>query len=430
MPNPASRKTPRPSQWLDRYPLLGPLIAGIAAFVAAWCALSFLSYTQIWLYGDLRFYENWGNWTATHQIPYKDFSLEYPPGALLSFVAPIYMRKLFGYAGTYFDWFRIEILVLGLLTTATAAWALQLLGASRKRAYAALVFIGIAPLLLGPIAISRYDYFPAFLTVLAVALLLAGWERTACAVLAAGFVVKLYPAILLPIALILLARRRGVRGVLEGLVASFVVAAAGFLPFVLLAPHGLWHGMRRQFVRPPQIESFVSALWVGAHHIAGLHVHAVKSFGADNFTTPGAQLAGTLASILVAVLVVGIWIWFARSSGDRDEIVLACAACVAAYVTFAKVLSPQYLIWLFPLVPLVRGRRGLRATVALGLAIGITQLWEPYRYGDLYRHFDVRDSALMMTRDFLLVVMLAILVWPRPLERHAEQLDPARATGV
>ena len=68
-----------------------------------------------------------------------------------------------------------------------------MLGASRTRAYAALVFIGAGPILLGPIALSRYDYFPAFITVLAVALLLSGRERLACAVIGAGIVVKLYP---------------------------------------------------------------------------------------------------------------------------------------------------------------------------------------------------------------------------------------------
>ena len=156
----------------------------------------------------------------------------------------------------------------------------------------------------------------------------------------------------------------------------------------------------------------------------------MQSFGSSNIVTSGARLAGTLSGLLVLALMVAIWIRFARGSGDRDEIVLACAACVAAYVTFAKVLSPQYIVWLFPLVPLVRGRRGLWATVILGIAAVLTQLWEPQHHGDLYRHFAMRESVLVMTRDALLIAMLAVLMWPRPLERHAEQLDPARATAV
>ena len=426
------RIRPSPSPRTDRARLLGPQLAGAAVFAVVWAVMTHVSYYWNWLFGDVNLYQNWGSLTAAHYLPYRDFPLEYPPGAIPIFMSPIYLRKLAGYHETYYNWFRIELLVVGLLTVVVAAWALRLLGASRVRAYAALVFIGAGPILLGPIALSRYDYFPAFITVLGVALLLSGRERLACAVIGAGIVVKLYPAILLPIALIVLWRRDGRRGALEGLGASLAVVAAGFLPFVVLAAHGVWLSLWRQVQRPPEVESFVAALWIGAHHLAGLQLHSVQSFGSSNIATSGARLAGTLSGLLVLAILVAVWVRFARGSCDRDEIVLACAACVTAYVTFAKVLSPQYMVWLFPLVPLVRGRRGLSATVILGVAAVLTQLWEPQHHGDLYRHFAMRESVLVMTRDALLIVMLAVLVWPRPrpLEHHAEQLDPARATAV
>lgn len=405
-----------------RVDLRGPLLAGAVAFVGAWSALVYVHAFRLWIVGDLRFYENWGSWTAAHQVPYRDFSLEYPPGALPSFVAPIYLRKLAGYHGVYYDWFRVEILLLGLLTLAATAWALRLLAVRRAHAYVALVFVGLAVLMLGPVAISRYDYWPAFLTVLGVAVLLSGRERLACGVFAAGCVVKIYPIVLLPLALVLLWRKRGRRGVLEGAGVAVAVAALGFLPFVAMAPHGLWHGMWRQASRPLQVESLAASFWVAAHHLGGLHLHAVKSYGSDNLVTPGAKLAATLSGLAVAIAVVAIWIWFARGPAGRDEIVVAAAACVVAYVAFNKVFSPQYLVWLFPLVPLVRGRRGLWATATLAIVCGLTQAWEPYGYADLYKHWAGLVSALLIVRDLLVVALLAVLVWPRP---HAERAPAA-----
>jgi len=50
----------------------------------------------------VRFYENWGGMMANHLVPYRDFNIEYPPGALITFLAPrTYVRKLAGYHGTY-----------------------------------------------------------------------------------------------------------------------------------------------------------------------------------------------------------------------------------------------------------------------------------------------------------------------------------------
>ena len=69
--------------------LRGPLLAGSALFVAAWLFVSFVPAFANWLYGDVRFYENWGNIMTSHQIPYRDFRIEYPPGALPTFMVPL-----------------------------------------------------------------------------------------------------------------------------------------------------------------------------------------------------------------------------------------------------------------------------------------------------------------------------------------------------
>ena len=76
-------------------------------------------------------------------------------------------------------------------------------------------------------------------------------------------------------------------------------------------------------------------------------------------------------------------------------------------------LSPQFLIWLLPLVPLVRGRRGLAASGVLALALLLTQLWFPYRYWDLALRQDATASWLVFIRDLVLVALVAVLAIPR-----------------
>jgi len=46
---------------------------------------------------------------------------------------PVYLRKLAGYYSNYYFWFRIELLVVGLLVLLAMAYALAQLGANREQ---------------------------------------------------------------------------------------------------------------------------------------------------------------------------------------------------------------------------------------------------------------------------------------------------------
>jgi hypothetical protein len=67
----------------------------------------------------------------------------------------------------------------------------------------------------------------------------------------------------------------------------------------------------------------------------------------------------------------------------------------------------------------VAGRRGLRASALLALALVLTQLWFPTRYWELALEFQPLASGLVLARDLVLVALLVVL-----LRRGSE---PARA---
>ena len=85
-----------------------------------------------------------------------------------------------------------------------------------------LLLVGASPLLLGNLMLSRFDLWVAALTVGALAALL--WERdtTSAVVLGAAIATKLFPAVLVPLGLAHVWRRRGRRA---ALVWTAVVAA-------------------------------------------------------------------------------------------------------------------------------------------------------------------------------------------------------------
>jgi hypothetical protein len=85
---------------------------------------------------------------------------------------------------------------------------------------------------------------------------------------------------------------------------------------------------------------------------------------------------------------------------------VAAAAAVSASVALGKVLSPQFLVWLIPLVPLVAGRRGLVAAALLASALALTQLWFPSRYGDVVALEQV--GWVVLARNLTLVALLAV----------------------
>ena len=68
---------------------------------------------------------------------------------------------------------------------------------------------------------------------------------------------------------------------------------------------------------------------------------------------------------------------------------------------------------LVPVVPLVDGIRGLRASALLAVALVLTQLWFPSRYWNLARELDPLPSALVLLRDLILVALLIVLVRDR-----------------
>jgi Glycosyltransferase family 87 len=378
---------------------------GAVLFSLAWVLLHVGFYDDSAIV-DTPVYRGYGDAVLEGQVPYRDFDLEYPPGALPVFVLP-------SLAGTedYDAIFQAVMFVCGAAAVVSVAVALAALGASTARLYAGVAFTALTPLALGQVVLTRYDLWPAALTAGALAGLVSGRERLGGGLLGAAVAAKLYPLVLVPLALVYVWKRRGVREALLVLGLFAAVVGLAFLPFAVVAPDGLLGSFEQQTGRPLQIESLGAGMLLAADRLGLYEASVVSSYGSQNLT---GSLPDALASVQVGlelVAVAAVWLAFARSRGRREQLVAAAAAAVAVVVAFGKVLSPQFLIWLLPLVPLVAGSAGLAASGLLVGALVLTQLWFPARYWDVVA---LRPVAwLVVLRDFVLVglaVSLAVAI--------------------
>src|ERR671935_328171 len=136
--------------------------AAVALFVGTWTVLhvGFYRHKQII---DTPVYQRYGNEIAHGKVPYRDFALEYPPGALPMFALPGVAEP--GHGQDVKPGFRRTFETLmwvcgAVALCAMAAVILEIGGA----VFTPLLFAALAPLALGSVILSRFDLLPAALT--------------------------------------------------------------------------------------------------------------------------------------------------------------------------------------------------------------------------------------------------------------------------
>ncbi len=373
-------------------------LVAVALVAAVWGVLhvGWYRHGQITDYGV---YQRYGDAVVkTHSVPYRDFELEYPPAALPVFVAPALVER--------FDYRRMfQVLMAGCLLAAV-------IGAFLIGGTKAAVLTALAPLAVGSVVVSRFDLWPAALTVLALAAALRRRPALSAVLIGTAFAAKLWPALLVPLLAIWIARSEGGRAAGRWLAIAAGTAAAWFLPFLVLSPGGVAHSFHAQFARPLQIESLGSAVLIAWHHVVGTKFSIESSYGSQNLVGPGTHAAAIVTSVAGLLALAALYVAFARRTSDVGDLLRYAAAAVAVTLAFGKVFSPQFLIWLFPLVPLVRGRRGVWATSLFFAALVLTQLWFPQRYWPLAHLLAVTQSWELLARDLAVVALAVVLVRP------------------
>jgi glycosyl transferase family 87 len=321
-------------------------------------------------HGDVGHYHYLGERVLDGDVPYHDFYVEYPPGALPAFVVPAAISE-----AHYVNTFKWLMALVGSLTLIAAAVLLCVLRADTLRLATGLGAIAISPPLLGHVYLNRYDPWPALLVTLALLLLTVRRARPAFAFLALAIAAKVYAVAALPVAAIRVWRAEGRRRLEQAALTFVIVLAVVVLPFAIVAFGGLGFSFYTQSTRPLQVESLGASILLAADSVGVYDMHLIggkaNSIDLDG-TLP--TLVGVVSSLAVIAAVLAVaWTYF-RGRDERERLVTAFAAGIAGYLVFFKVFSPQYMTWLIALVPLVAGRRGRIATLLFLGALLLTQI--------------------------------------------------------
>ena len=399
----------RAGSFTDRQRTVVAVASAAVGFVISWYLIHHGWYRldRQW---DTREYAKYANYIVGRGLfPYRDFSVEYPPLSLPIFILP---RLLAGnsFSG-YMQVFELMMAACGVITAGLAALVLAAQRVSTRQLVCGVALIALSPVLLGAVLLSRYDLFPTMLTIAALAALYFNRKWSAFVLLGLGTAAKAFPIVILPVALMYVWRQEGRRAAMWCLALFAVVVMVCFLPFLLVAPHGVWWAVHGQENRPLQLESIGAGLFLAAHQLFGVHLSYYFTHSSDNLDGHIPMAFAGLMSVVQLLALVAVWLLHARGPATRERVLTASAAAVCAFIVFDRVLSPQYLIWLAPLVAVLRGRRGLAAVALLACAMSMTQIYYPMHFTPL-KSFVPLESWAVVGRDLLLVALFATLAWP------------------
>ncbi|MGO8950242.1 MAG: glycosyltransferase 87 family protein [Ktedonobacterales bacterium] len=357
-----------------RWPFRRVYLLEIALLIGALVVTQVLS-AKLWMLpnGDVDEYYAYAVAFWTSHPLFHSLPAEYPPLAIIPFTLTLLPDLPNYYHQVFAVW-------MGALVVAGYIGFLRFAGHTRAIMYAVYLLLGTSATLL-----ARYDIVPALATLAALWLAERGRFGYAYVFIAAGVLLKLYPAFLIPIVVIeqwrqadaqlptgtshstseavdrrhvnlvrtatqfwqRAATQRALRGLLlcAGLVLGFLAI------FYVLNPAGTLSGFLYANNRPLQVESTpASILWLGS--IFGIPAYPNYSFTSLNFVGP---LDVFLKPASAVALVCGcLWV-YSRQARAKLTVSQAFLACLGIVLVTNKIFSPQYLIWIIPIVAYVEG---------------------------------------------------------------------------
>lgn len=340
------------------------------------------------------------------QIPYRDFLFEYPPLMLVPIVLPaLFVDTSLGYV-------RGFALLVAITVTASLILVLRFPMREKLSHLRILSLSAVTTFLFGIILATRLDIFPAFFTLLTLYLYVSNRYRWASVILAIAVMFKAYPLVLGPIFFmdLLFQKRWKVMWKAGGV---FIVTLIGInLPFLMLAPQNYLMSFGYHADRGVQLESLYASYALLRHLVSDFPVQIFFGFGSTDLWFEQCLAFKKWASSLGLITFFTIYArftWLRRNQRHRDALLIHTVLLLTlAFIITFKVLSAQFIIWIFPLIFLVREKISFWPIFLYMSIVALTHLLYPIMLSSL---FQLREPTVILVifRNFLLLVLFCVL---------------------
>lgn len=370
---------------------------------------------------DVALYRQYADQLRSGAAASPDFRPEYPPGALTLFMLPGLSEPRYH---------RAFLTLMGLFDLAACLLVfhrarLRPHTPARSPLFHAMVYLAMTAVL-WPVLYARFDIAPAALVLAALHCLDRHRERVSAVLLGLAGAIKLWPFALFPLWIVWEVRpgqprHPRVGHTLKTGVWIGVGAAIGALPVLTLLGTRIASSARYHADRGLQIESTWATLVLILDRLNLAEAGIEEAFGS-------VQLTGRLASILtrvsmpatlalVAIPTIALYARRQQLSATHPPVSReghghewggsalehAVLAVVAGCMIAAKVLSPQFILWVAPLIALVA--TGPATALLAFLTAALTTEVYPHLYPALMRQEGGHSHALiaLAARNGLLI---------------------------
>jgi uncharacterized membrane protein len=319
------------------------------------------------------------------------------------------------------------------------------------RIWYALSFYTLCLIAVGMVVTGRFDMLPAALVLVALYVFIKGKNKTAWAVLALGFTAKLYPIIIAPLFALYLLCHRQYKQLIQGAAIFGAVVLVLNLPWIIIDADGYWQFLSYHMERGLHSESSYASIFLIGKIMGISQVNAGMTYGSWNIMSPAADTLAKSSFYITASFLAPVYALFTlhllKNPENRGETsvlsnrtaeLILRFSLIAIFVMLitSKVFSPQFLIWLCPLIPLVRVRWRYLVWGLFLIVGGLSQYVYPHYYIKFeyatmgYELGEPYLIVMLAIRNFLLLVMAVIYLFPPRSSSLSEAKEKALADNL